>query len=225
MQMSRNNPLDRVLTNDASVPVPSPGGTLSLIPSARQVKRDAMTEERIARRKASRAAFDRKFPSTSYFIPAHLRELAREIKRDIASLAHQKRTTVASLASAMISWSLNRVRKGSLVIDGYPQSDRRKLSVVMVDTGTKWDAGPVEIPEYKKETKKKRMVLTYRLDANITQQIKAVAGGALPEGEVLVRLLQHAIDAYRKGEGMIKTQALEVRQIAQFVDRRTDSWT
>jgi hypothetical protein len=83
----------------------------------------------------------------------------------------------------------------------------------------------VEIPEYKKETKKKRMVLTYRLDANITQQIKAVADGALPEGEVLIRLLQHAIDAYRKGEGVIKTQALEVRQVAQFVDRRTDSWT
>jgi hypothetical protein len=222
--MTRNNPLDRFAENN-SVPVPSPGGALSLIPSARQVKRDALTEERIARRKASRAAFDRKNPSTSYFIPSHLRELAREIKRDIASLAHQKRTTVASLASALLSWSLNRVRKGSLVIDGYPQSDRRKLSVVMVDAGSKWEAGTVEIPEYKKETKKKRMVLTYRLDANITQQIKAVADGALPEGEVLIRLLQNAIDAYRKGEGVIKTQALEVRQVAQFVDRRTDSWT
>jgi len=223
--MTRANPLDR-FAEQKITPDITPGGVLSLIPSAREMKRAAETDERLARRKASRAAFDKKFPCTSYFVPAHLREDAVEIKRVIVALAYEKRTTVASLASAMITWSLDRVRKGLLGINGTPQSDRRKLAVVMVDAESGWNAAPVEIPEYVKKPKNKRMVLTYRLDQAVVQQIKSIAkNGALPEGEVLIRLLQRAIEAYQKGEGVIKTQAVEVRQVAQFLDNgRMDKW-
>ena len=72
----------------------------------------------------------------------------------------------------------------------------------------------------------KRIVFTYRFPREIDQQISKLAGNFLPKGEVLIRLLQHAVQAVRNGDTKIIPTPKEMRQEATIVDvkKAGDTW-
>jgi hypothetical protein len=224
MTNNRNprNPLDGLVAND-TFPAPS---TLDLIPTARQMKRNAMTEERLAKRRESRAKFDKLYPVTSYYIPVHLHAPATEARKVVAALARQKNSTIGSVASGMVAWSLSYVDKGLLTIHGTPRADRNKMAIVMEDAQDAWSVGPVEIPELPKRIKARKMFLSFRFTSDIKAKIKSLSKGTLAEGEVLVRLLEYAINGYASGKGVIYTEAQEIKQAFKLIDaQEQDSWT
>ena len=68
-------------------------------------------------------------PVISYFIPEPLHVQAKDVRADILGLAHQYMTTISSVASALVGFSLSHVRQSKLTIDAVPDLARRKMGL------------------------------------------------------------------------------------------------
>jgi len=178
------------LKKDAREPV-------DIIPFAQQQKRD-------------NRSWDRAHRGMSYRIPSQLHEQAKDIRASILGLAHQHMTNTASVASALIGFSLSQVRQGNLAIEARPKATRRKMTLVCVEA----DEWPQDIPSTKRSVKPAGadIVLTYRWSKDVNMQIKALAGMEIAAGEVVVFLLNYALTAYKSGNVRLKDEAFVVSQ-------------
>jgi hypothetical protein len=225
--MTKRNPFDEM--NNATPFSPAPESVVAMIPTATQKKRAARTEEQIKKRKASRAEFDKKFPCYPYHIPEHLHSDAKEIRALILGIAQNREkqinVTEIDMTTKLVSWSLEQVRKGKLLIKGFPNIHSRKMTVVVEDAVDNWDKTPLELKPGKKRTAARRLVFTYRFPSDVITQINSLAGDTLPKGEVLIRLLQYAVEAYKRRIIKIRPSTSEVRQSAEIVETTPgDSW-
>lgn len=221
--MTKRNPLDAMLPQE-------PQSVVAMIPTARQEKRDAKTEEQKKKRQESRAAFDKANPSFAFFIPEHLHVEAKALRAQIRGLSRneekQINVTEINMTTSLLGWALRQVRAGKFQIKGAANAYRRKMTVIIEDTPETWEKHPFEIKPAEKKVAAKRLIFTYRLPVEMHEQIVKIAGSALPKGEILVRLLQYAVDAVKKDNATIKTSPMEVRQYATVVDKKKagDTW-
>jgi hypothetical protein len=194
--MTRRHPLDR-WNSDAQNTI-APIDTLSTIPLSEGHKRDNHT-------------WDRAHRVHSYFIPSTIHEQAKDVRASILGLAHQHMTTITSVASALMSYSLTHVRQGKLVIEARPNGIRRKMALTWEAT----DEWPQEIPLPEKQNKRGRVddvYLGFRWSKDVDMQIKALAGKAISVGEALVFLLRYALAAHQSGRLRLKEEAVVVSQ-------------
>lgn len=119
-------------------------------------------------------------------------------------------TTITSVATALISFSLTKVRQGKLKIDAHPNANRRKMALVWEEV-EEW---PQEIPQPESHTRKqiKDVYLGYRWGRDVDAQIKSIAGKTISPGEVVVFLLDYALTAYKSGRLRFKEEAVVVTQ-------------
>ena len=178
------------LKKDAQEPV-------KIIPLARKKKRD-------------NRAWDRAHRGMSYHIPNSLHDKAKDIRAAILGLAHQHMTNSSSVAAALMGFALAHVRLGKLTVEARPNANRRKMSLTWEEA----DEWPQEIQTSKRTAKSADtdVVLTYRWDKNLGVQIKALAGEEICIGEVVVFLLQYAIEAHKSGRLRLKEEACVVSQ-------------
>jgi len=188
--MTRRNALDRIRKDSPQDPIAS-------IPLAKSRKRGREWEA--------------KHPGTSYFIPSHLHEQAKDVRTAILALSQKHMTTTSSVADAFLRFSLSHVRKGQLRIDVRPSGNRRKMTVTWEEVKDGWEQ---EIPKPVKRGKKsdEDMYLNYRLTRDANSQIKALAGKEIVGGEVVVRLLQYALEAHKRGRLRLKEETVVVAQ-------------
>jgi hypothetical protein len=173
-----------------------PQDTLSSIPQARERKRGREWE------KAN--------PSASYFIPGELHERAKDVRAAILGLAHRHMTTTSSVASALMSYSLAMVRKGKMTVEARPDVNRRKMALTWEEVEDGWRQ---EIPPPRKQPiGKSELYLNYRWSGDIDRQVRALAGGVISTGEVVVFLLSYALDAHREGRLRLKEEAVVMTQ-------------
>ncbi len=195
----------------------SPGDPLAFIPVA--PLRNEAKEQRNAKRKAKRQAYDKAYPITSFFIPEHLHETARVVKKAMRRIAFENLSTEAMVSLAFVKWSLGKVRSGELVLEGRADASRRKMAVVLMDADmTSWPK-PQEFPEYQRTKKEKPMRMGWRWPAEIKTQLNGLATDAMPVGEVTVLLLDYALKACRSGNALIATQSMDFRQGTILKDR------
>jgi hypothetical protein len=187
--MNRRNALDR-LKESAQDPIHS-------IPTAQRRKRD-------------NRAWDRAHRGMSYRIPSALHLRAKDIRSLILGLAYRHMTSASSVAAALMNYSLTHVRRGEFHIEARPNPRRRKMSLTWEEA----DGWPQEIEAKQRPAKKTgaSLVLTYRWGKDVDQQIKALAGVEVCIGEVMVRLLDYALDSHRKGRFRLKEEAVVVSQ-------------
>jgi hypothetical protein len=178
------------LKKDAQEPV-------KIIPLARKNKRD-------------NRAWDREHRGMSYHIPSSLHDKAKDIRAAILGLARQHMTNSSSVAAALMGFALAHVRLGKLTVEACPNANRRKMSLTWEEA----DEWPQEIQTVNRSAKSENtdLVLTYRWDKNLSVQIKALAGEEICIGEVVVFLLQYAIEAHKSGRLRLKEEALVISQ-------------
>ena len=188
--MTRRNALDR-LRKDPQQPI-------TTIPLAKAQTRD-------------NRSWDRKHPVISYFIPASLDVQAKDIRASILALSQKHMTTISSVATALIGYSLAHVRQGKLIIAARPNAKRPKMTLTWEET----DEWPQEIPQTAKLTKKdkaKNIDLGYRWGRDVDVQIKALAGDSISVGEMVVFLLTYAMEAHKQGQMRLKEETIVVSQ-------------
>jgi hypothetical protein len=188
--MTRRNALDR-LRKDPQQPI-------TTIPLAKAQTRD-------------NRSWDRKHPVISYFIPASLDVQAKDIRAAILTLSQKHMTTISSVATALIGYSLAHVRQGKLVIAARPNANRPKMTLTWEET----DEWPQEIPQSVKRHKKdiaKNIYLGYRWGRDVDVQIKALAGDSISVGEMVVFLLTYAMEAHKQGQMRLKEETIVVSQ-------------
>lgn len=192
----------------------NPVEPLHIIPRAEEWETLEQAKEKKEAQKAKRAAYDQEHPVTSFYIPKHMKSAAKQVKAALAGLAYEKLCTESSLALAFVTWALAEVRAGRLTIEAYPDLSRRKMSVVLVTTGENTWQTSQEIPTPPGIKKEKGMYLGWRWDKDTVKQVNALAGDAFSPGEVVVRLLEFAIQAYKSGQANLVISPVDVRQNA-----------
>jgi len=189
--MTRRNALDRLRNN--------PQEPISTIPLAQGHMRD-------------NRAWDRAHPVITYFIPALLHEQAKDTRAAILALSQKHMTTISSVATALISFSLAHIRQGTLKFEARPDAHRRKMTLTWHEAKDGW---PQEIPQLVKRHKKdnvKDVYLGYRWGRDVNAQIKALAGDSISDGEVVVFLLNYALSAHKNGRLRLKEEAVVISQ-------------
>ena len=189
--MTRRNAFDRI-RKDAQDPIAS-------IPLAKGKKRD-------------NRAWDRKHPVISYYIPAPLHEKAKDVRAAVLALSQKHMTSISSVAIALASYSLSQVRQGLLHIEGRPDANRRKMTLAWEEVKDGWQQ---EIPQPIKRTgksKDKDVYIGYRWSRDINSQIKSLADTSISVGEVVVFLLNYALDAHKNGSLRLKEETVVVSQ-------------
>lgn len=189
--MTRRNAFDRI-RKEAQDPITS-------IPLARGKKRD-------------NRAWDRKHPVISYYIPAPLHEKAKDIRAAVLALSQKHMTSISSVATALASYSLSHVRQGRLLIEGRPDASRRKMTLAWVEVDDGWKQ---ELPQPIKrigKSKDKDAYIGYRWGRDIDSQIKSLADTSISVGEVVVFLLNYALDAHKSGRLRLKEETVVVSQ-------------
>ena len=173
--MTKRNPLESM--NPIDLASPAPTSVVAMIPTATQKKRDAKTEERIAKRKEIRAEYDKKFPCYPFHIAENNHNEAKELRAIILGIAQNKESnfTEIDLTTKLVKWSLEQVRKGNLSIEGVPNAKGRKMTAVIEDITDAWDKTPLDLKPGKKKVAVKRLVLTYRFPSDVTTQITQLA--------------------------------------------------
>lgn len=184
-------------------------------------------------------AWEKRNRAWSYKIPRPVWDAANQIRDDIHAIAQfredgkprEDSTTVDDVATALIDYSLCLAEKDPSFLTPLPNPHPRGR--LMTLTWEEWNAWPIKIPaphrkprKADKEAKDKDLVLTYRWLEEHDQHIKLLAGKghaatdhkndplkyAVPVGEVVVKLLQRAIDDYKNGRMRLRSQPSAVQQ-------------
>ena len=191
--MTRQNafaPQSTLPKDESGFTMPTP--VSDVIPIAKQMKQ--------ARSNTRNRSWDKAHPTSSYRIPAELYLRASDVRTFILHLAEDKMTSVGVIANAMMTYALGHVREGKLHIAPHPKADRRKLTLMMVEVNG-WPRDPKQLSTPKTSPKKKApsVVLSYRWSKENNMQIKALSGNAISEGELVVFLLNYAMEGYIGG--------------------------
>jgi len=189
--MPRRNAFDR-LRKDPQQPI-------ATIPRAQEKRRENRT-------------WDQAHPVISYFIPSPFNEQAKDIRAVILALSQKHMTTISSVATAFINFSLAHIRQGKLRIETRPNAARRKLTLTWEEVEDGWPQETPQPSKHDKKNKAKNLYLGYRWGRDVDAQIKALAGESISPGEIVVFLLTYAINAHKKGRLRLKEETVVVAQ-------------
>jgi len=178
-------------------------------------------------------------PAHSYIVPERLWKTAHQLRDNILSIVQydeqgeprEDRTTVNAVASALMDWALTQVDHDPSLLQLTPNPSARGHLTVTFKEASKWDQGPILLPAPKRKERQSNvdLVLSYRwTKQDIGQRIKNVAGSnalanhknkspftyTIPIGEVVVRLLQLAIEDYKARHMRLKVQQVAISQTA-----------
>ena len=197
---------------------------IDLIPIAKKAERDRVWEK--------------KNKAYSYRIPQRLRDEAIAVRESILSIAsfdenghlRMDRTTVDDVAKALIASALKKAKEETLTF-APARTGKMKLEWKEAEQG--WEA-PIVLKKVEKKKKKapsKQIVLSYRWSPERHAEIEALAGEvhavrhredgttknnphrfSVPPGEVVVRLLQRAITAYKERRLVLSSSPETVSQ-------------
>jgi hypothetical protein len=130
-------------------------------------------------------------------VPAEVRDQVKQIARDLCVPADE-------VARAFIEYSLFCLQRGSLTLSGIP-SQRRVRMTLYPFSGAGWAENGWTPRAPRKNVRKQssqqlwREEAYYRLPDDLHEQVKRVAGGAYPVGEVVAIFLKHGLESYNAG--------------------------
>jgi hypothetical protein len=127
------------------------------------------------------------------------------------ALAQNHATSTSTVAAALIAFSLAHVHQGKLAIEARPNAHRRKMALTWEEVNGR----PQNIPQLAKRITKngtKHIYLNYRWSRDVDMEIKALAGEAISQGEVIVFLLNYALAAHSSGRLMLKEEPVVITQ-------------
>ena len=151
-----------------------------------------------------------------YYVPAALRENVILIRSFCNTNAQKYMTNVDNVARALITHSLEQVRKGTLPITPRPDPKRRNLTLIVVE-GKGWPELDKPAVQKKKEPKLKDLYINYRWGRDVDTQIDALAKSkAIPRGELAVFLLNYAVDKFKSQDLHFKAEFVTSGQVVSW---------
>lgn len=113
-----------------------------------------------------------------------------------------------------MDFALSQFHSGRLKIESRVNPDGRKMKI---DWSYQDEGWPQEPPLPKKKLspalKPSRLYLAYRWDAQIDENLMREADRlCIPHGEMVVRLLQYALDEHKSGKLKLRETAMVVKQ-------------
>lgn len=171
--------------------------------------------------------WEKRHRAFSYKIPVALRKAATQVREDILSIAQfdesgnprANATTAEDIARILLERALFMLRQNPNLLAPRPNAlSRRGQMTVSWEAWDRWEKNAVSLkpPLRRQKLNEKKVVLTFRWGAELDAQLKSIAGSgtpgknsnplkfAVPVGDLVVRLLQIAIDDYKAGRFKFK---------------------
>ncbi|MEJ5200603.1 MAG: hypothetical protein WHV66_00105 [Anaerolineales bacterium] len=130
-------------------------------------------------------------------VPPEIRDQVKEIAKALGVPADE-------VAQAMVEYSLECLKRGTLKLDGIPSQKRPRMTLYASGVGWKENAWSPQPPlktsrQTKASTALWKQIAYYRIPQHIHDQIKRIAGSVYPVGEVVAVMLKHGIESYESG--------------------------
>ncbi len=205
--MSRQNPMPHTTThNNEDGPVkPVEVTSLFSIQTAAQHKATSAKRTR---------TWEKNHRTIGYLIPIELQVRAKDIREKMNSIANEHLTTVSSVASAFMQFSLSHLHANKLTLIGRPKTERRTLTLHWTESQDGW---PKDIKQVNRNKKMnplitpRRLYLGHRWGEDIDAQIIALRKKtAVSSGEIVVYLLGYALNAYQSGRLHLHSESVTV---------------
>lgn len=134
--------------------------------------------------------------------PKHYRGVPADIRQAVVAIAQENNVPADEVARAFLEYGLHCLQQKRLELTVRPKAQRMTLYPV---TGQGW-AENGWLPQPPKRSGQRPVknqtwqeIAHYRLPDELHQQLKELARGILPIGEVVTVLLKNGIEDYRKG--------------------------
>jgi len=175
---------------------------------------DGLPEEIIPIGRKPDRSWEKENKAWSYWIPAPLHELARQVREDLNSIAYfdeygqprNDQTTTDQIAGILIDVALKKIAGAPGLITTSTNPRGHGKLTAYARTWDTWEKPPPirqlhKSPERRKKSKTRPMFIGYRWSIQINQAIHQLADErSLPAGEAVLRLLQIGIEAYKQRE-------------------------
>jgi hypothetical protein len=207
------NPLERMKAN--------PDEPIAFIPVA--PIRDEKKDERIAKRKAKRQAYDKSHPYKKIAIPTYLHEEVSSLKARFREIAEKRNSTETLVAMGLIEFSLRCIRNGTLKLEGRADPTRSKMAIELV-SGEGWPGDGEEKETHARPKRRgvKPRRVGWRWSSELDSQIESLAKDhAVASGELTIFLLRYALKEMDNKSAHIKTHPLQMKQ---GITLETVSW-
>ncbi len=171
-----------------------------------------LPEETIPIGKKTDRTWEKQNRARSYWVPTPLHDMARQVREDVNSIARydengqprNDQTTADQIAGILVDVALQIVDvQPELITSSTNPRGRGKMTVY----AKAWDAWqkppPIQqlprVADRKKKPKAKSVFIGYRWSENINQAVRSLANRRdIPAGELVLRLLQIGIEAYKR---------------------------
>ena len=168
-----------------------------------------------AKKQQRNNSWNKKHPTYSFLTPEELIPLGKEIRRKIKSaseydqdgILREDGTTADDIATIFIDYALAKAKEENINFSPTPKG---KMKLGWEEAETAWEKAKFPAPQKTNKSKKKeRFELAYRWTAKHQAAIQELAGDTMPDsnsrsphrymvpiGEVVLRLLQRALNDY-----------------------------
>jgi hypothetical protein len=200
----------------------------------------------VAKKAVRQRTWEKKNKTFSYRIPQRLQAEAIEVRESILSIAaydekghlRMDQTTVDDVAKNLVAYALVKAKKENLTFSPTRQG---KMKLEWEEAEQDWSPPIVlkKVEKKKRQTPVKQMFLGYRWSLEHHAEIEVLAGStkdvhyrddgsivnnphrfSVSPGEVIVRLLQRAITAYKERRLLLSSQPETVSQkVTGWVER------
>jgi hypothetical protein len=185
--------------------------------------------------------WERQNRAFSYIVPLPLHPLALQVREDILSIAQfdadgsprTDGTTTDDIASVLMDRALYLVAQSpALLAPRLNPHSRKGQMTVSWEAWDTWQKTPVQLKKpvrRQNKTEKKVLVLTFRWGREVDSRIKDLAGAgapsehaknplkfSVPVGDLVVRLLQLAIEDYKAGNFKLKVELAAVSKVTSW---------
>ena len=181
----------------------------------------------------------------SYIIPVPLHAVARQVREDLLSIAQfdtegnlrTDGTTVDDIASVLMDRALYLVAQSpALLAPRLNPHSRKGQMTVSWEAWDTWQRTPVQLKKPVRRQgkgdgadRKKNVFLAFRWTSDLDSRVKELAGAGMPSehaknplkfsvpvGDLVVRLLQLAVEDYKAGNFTLKVELAAVAKVTAW---------
>lgn len=155
--------------------------------------------------KKTRKQRNYKVPTISFYLHPRLAERGENLRAALKRIAEIESTSMAEISQTLIAYAAHCYEQGGIQLQSRPNPELRKMSFEWTEADT-WarDLSAVQTSTPKSQEKKYAISFRWEHDRSSPLIAKIAEHHAVSAGEVLLVLLEHAIERYKQGNVSLK---------------------
>lgn len=146
-------------------------------------------------------------PTVSFYLHPRLAERGKKLRTALKQIAQLELTSMAEVSQALIGYGTHCYNWGMIKFEARPNPALQKMALTWVASQT-WER---ELKDIQPHDSRQRYTLAFRWENDRSSSVinEIAERHAVTPGEVLLTLLEHAVEQYKQGEVSLKATTPE----------------